>query len=143
MIVAQASTSWTGAVALMGGIGLLLLASGWLVVEIANRTADGRIGPNGFAGIRTKATCSSPEAWMAAHQAGHRLTRLSGFAFGALGVLSPVVAWAFSSDDPDGAVAVWGVLVLAGSVLITGLVAFGGWQGHTAAKNLRPNSSSA
>lgn len=124
---------WAGASALMAGIGVLVAASGWLVIAIARRAADGRLGPNGWVGIRTRATRSSEAAWVAAHTAGYPMTLRGGVAAIATSVAAPIVGVAVGNGDAERAVGAWGVALAAGGAVVTGLVVVGAVRGHAAA----------
>jgi uncharacterized membrane protein len=50
-------------------LGAAMIAAGVVIAVTTNRAIDGRLGPNRAAGIRTKATRASSEAWVAAHRA--------------------------------------------------------------------------
>ncbi|MCL3860905.1 SdpI family protein [Actinotalea sp. K2] len=51
-------------------VGVCLLGGAWTVRTITRRAADGRLGRNQLAGLRTTATLRSDEAWRAGHRAG-------------------------------------------------------------------------
>lgn len=120
----------------MIGVGALIVLSGWIVIEIANRTADGRLGPNGWAGVRTRATRSSDEAWMTAHHVARRPTVLGGQAAIVTGVLSMPIGLLVGGDDAERATIAWGVTIGAGTAALTALVVFGAVKGHAAAKRI-------
>jgi len=123
--------SWIAAFALIFGIGALVAASGWLVIEVARRAADGRLGPNGWAGTRTRSTRSSPEAWQAAHLAGLAPSLLSGRIF----IASALVGVAgMVSGDPETAVAIWGVVIGVGVLVATAVLLYGAWLAQKTAK---------
>ena len=134
MLAEQDPIPWPAAIALMVIVGVVLVGSGWLVIEVARRTADGRLGPNGWAGTRTKATRSSPEAWQAAHKAGLDRTLQGGWACIATGVLSIPIGLALGGDDANRATTVWGVAVGVGSLILTILIVMGAVQSQAAAK---------
>lgn len=123
--------SWIAAVLIMLGVGSLLVASGFLVIGIAQRAADGRLGPNRWAGTRTRTTRSSPEAWQAAHLAALPPSILAGrvfilsAAFGMLGVVS---------GDPETSVAIWGVVIGVGVLVATATLLYGAWIAQQTAK---------
>ncbi|BAJ75945.1 predicted integral membrane protein [Microbacterium testaceum StLB037] len=51
-------------------VSVMMLATAALILWMARRAAAGTLPRNDFAGIRTAATRSSDEAWIAAHRAG-------------------------------------------------------------------------
>lgn len=113
MIAQEDPIGWTAALILMVTVTLVMVAVGWLVIVIAERAADGRLGSNGLAGIRTRATRSSDEAWRAAHQVAERPT------------------------------AIWSVAITVGGTLLLILSGFGAWKGHAAAKRVQQQRSGA
>ena len=123
--------SWIATLALMLGIGALLAASGWFVIEIARRAADGRLGPNVWAGTRTRATRSSPEAWKAAHLAALSPSVFSGRVFIASAVLG---LFGIVSGDPETAVAIWGIVIGVGVLVATAVLLYGAWLSQRTAK---------
>lgn len=140
MILAQEEQiSWGAAVAVMIGIGALMVGAGLLIISIARRAADGRLGPNAIAGIRTRTTRSSAEAWQAAHQAGERVTVLAGWASVLSGVIALIAGLIAGSggDDPNRAMLVWATTLMFGSVLLVGLVIYGAMKGQAAARQVR------
>lgn len=68
------------------GIGLLLLVAGVALAWIGLKGERGTLPLNWVAGIRTKATMASDEAWDAAHRAGGRLMTISGVVLAASAV---------------------------------------------------------
>ncbi len=140
MILAQEEQiSWTAALAVMIGVGVLMVGAGLMIISIARRASDGRLGPNAIAGIRTRTTRSSPEAWLAAHQAGERMTVLAGWAGAASGVIALIAGLIAGSggDDPNRAMLVWTITLMSGSVLLVGLVVYGAIKGQAAARQVR------
>lgn len=133
MIAQQSNTTWTAAIVLMVVVGVALVATGLLVAGIADRTADGRIGPNRWAGIRTRATRSSTEAWLAAHTTAHRLTVLGGRLMALSGV-APIAVGVIAADgDPDEAIGWWGSSCLTLITVSVALVLVASLNGHRAA----------
>ena len=127
----QEPLSWLAAVLIMSGTGALLVASGFLVIGIAQRAADGRLGPNGWAGTRARTTRSSPEAWQAAHLAALPPSVLAGRMFigcAVLGMLGVV------SGDPETSIAIWGVVIGVGVLVATAVLLYGAWIAQQAAK---------
>ena len=106
-------------------LGAILVVSGLFVIAIAQRGADGRIGPNRIAGVRTAATLKSPEAWMAAHEAALGSTKAAGWC-SAIGGLT-LIAW---RPDSIGFIVV--TMSAIGALLI--LCLHGAYRGHQAAK---------
>ncbi len=123
--------TWIAASALMFGVGALVAASGWIAIEVARRAADGRLGPNGWAGTRTRATRSSPEAWKAAHLAALPPSVLSGRVFIASAVLG---LFGIVSGDPETAVAIWGIVIGVGVLVATAVLLYGAWLAQKTAK---------
>lgn len=131
----------TGAIVAMVLVGLVLVASGLLVIGVADRTADGRIGRNGYAGIRTQATQSSDEAWLAAHQAGHARTKLGGQMLLALGPVAAIVGLLAGGGDPDSTLIWWSVVCGILTVALTVLIIVGAIHGQRAATEVQQRAS--
>ncbi|SEF01134.1 SdpI family protein [Ruania alba] len=109
--------------------GLLVVATGLLLVVLARRAAHGRIRRNPIAGIRTAATMASDEAWLAAHRAGESLTALGGWVFVATGAVTT------AGTRLGAAEVAWPAAVLIGGVLLAlCAVVAGGIRGHRAAR---------
>ncbi|WP_067439930.1 SdpI family protein [Nocardioides jensenii] len=66
----------------------VLAASGVVLVWVARATATGRLGRNPWAGIRTRATSASDDAWLTAHRAAQRPSEASGWCLVAAGVVA-------------------------------------------------------
>jgi len=60
---------WTAFAVTSGLCGLLMAFAGFLIRGVARRAAAGELEVNRVAGIRTRATTASDEAWSAGHQA--------------------------------------------------------------------------
>ncbi|GAA4381360.1 SdpI family protein [Paeniglutamicibacter cryotolerans] len=58
---------------------ILMLACYLVLMVVARRCADGRIGVNSLVGIRTTTTMSSPATWTAAHRAAERPTVIGAY----------------------------------------------------------------
>ena len=108
-------------------LGLLFGGSGVLLLRLAAAAAQGRLRRNMVAGIRTRATLASDEAWLAAHRRAERPTRLAGWASIVTGLC------AFVPADLEGLV--W-VVLLIGTAVMLGLVVYGAKLGHDAAREL-------
>ncbi|MDW3177117.1 MAG: SdpI family protein [Acidimicrobiia bacterium] len=143
MIAQEDPIGWTAALILMVTVSLVMVAVGWLVIVIAERAADGRLGSNGLAGIRTRATRSSDEAWRAAHQVAERPTALAGWTTMASGVAGLCLALVFADGDAERATSIWSVAITVGGTLLLILSGFGAWKGHAAAKRVQQQRSGA
>lgn len=135
MYAQQETLTWTPALLVMALTGITLVVAGRVVISVARRTADGRLGRNGLAGIRTKATRSSDEAWHAAHTVGLVPTVLAGKVAMATGPVAMALGLALGRN-PERAMLFWGVVLGMGTVALTGLVVYGGWKGNLAAKEV-------
>lgn len=133
----EEAITWTAALGLTAGIGLLMVVTGVFVMGIAIRAADGRLGKNRLAGIRTRATLSSDEAWQAAHQAGRELTIMAGWISVATGVV-PVLVGAFLAlfdlTSPDNYMVIWTALLMIGIAGLLVAAVAGALKGNRAAK---------
>lgn len=144
MVPAQDDPSWGMAIGMVVVIALVLIGSGALAVGIAARGADGRLKRNGLAGIRTRATMASDEAWLAAQVAGERSTRIGGWTMAAAGLVAPLGAavwWTVADDGPGGFLLVWGVLILALTLVAVIPFVMGVVQGQRAAKAVAVDAS--
>ena len=73
-------------------IGLVLpIVSAFLWI-VAARAATGAIGPNRWAGLRTRATMASPEAWVAGNRAAKAGIQTAAVIIGVTGVAVGVLA---------------------------------------------------
>lgn len=105
-------------------LGVVMAASGVLLVWSARATADGRIRRNQIVGIRTFSTLASDEAWIAAHRRARGVTQWAGIAAIAsgLGAALPVpIAWVLAG-------------VIVGCLAMLVLVLFGAVVGGRAAR---------
>lgn len=140
MVLANDEIGWLGAHAVVWLTAVIMVGSGFLVRGIAARAADGRLAKNGLAGIRTKATMSSDEAWRAAHQAGEVLTKRGGSAsvvFGLLAMIAGPAMALFDVGDPEGYIIVGMVLIGVATVALLALVIAGAVSGQRAAVEVR------
>ena len=141
MLAQQDPTSWPAALAITIAISVALGGTGLLLIAIATRAADGRLGRNVLAGIRTRATRASDEAWLAAHRAGERPTRLGGLlaiALGPLAVVVGLVASALAGSGTDGYLRWWTIAVVVGTILVLAAVVHGAVLGQRAARATGP-----
>lgn len=127
--------SLAAAIATMVGVSAIVAVSAQAVIVIAKRAADGRLGPNRWAGIRTRTTLASPEAWRAAHQAGYPRMRMGGIAGHVTAALALIVGAAVATTaDPDVAMGVWGAILVVGSLAMAGFAIAATVRGQAAAK---------
>ena len=100
-----------------------LIVGGLVVGWVGLRTARNQLPRNWVAGLRTRTTMASDEAWYAGQRAG------AGYvvAAGVVGVATGVIALFFS--DPVAA-----AIILGGTALLLGLVVVGGVKGQRAAR---------
>jgi uncharacterized membrane protein len=126
---------WFAAALIAVPVSLIIVGVGLVVITVANRAAAGNLTRNWYAGIRTKATRASDEAWLAAHQAGRAWTVIGGWLLIVAGA-APLLVGALLSPmlSPDQFLALHtaGLLVAVG--LGTGAVVKGALDGHRAAK---------
>lgn len=134
MLADDDPTSWSGAIGLMVGVGVVIVMSGWVVIWVAQRAADGRLGPNRWAGVRTRATRSSEEAWLAAHREARGPSVLGGRAAIVGSVVAVPIGLLIGAGDAGRAVAAWGTTIGTVIALMTALVVYGAWRGHRVAK---------
>ncbi|MEL6891120.1 MAG: SdpI family protein [Actinomycetota bacterium] len=136
MVAAQDSISLAGALALMVPTSVVLAAAGVGLIVLARRTADGRIGPNNWAGIRTRATRASPAAWRAAHVAARTRSEQAGWVAIATAILGIPIALAVDADDGERAIGAWGIVVTLGAMLLTGLILLAARSAQAAARDI-------
>ncbi len=91
-------------------IGVVLVAAAALMVVITDRAADGRLGPNSWAGMRTKETMAGPRQWRAAHEAARGATWVAAVGLGMSGVVAAVLSEPFLVAGITVAGAVWAVV---------------------------------
>lgn len=121
-------------------VSALLVVAGIGNIEVARRTADGRIGPNRSAGIRTRTTRASEQAWTAAHQAAQRPLVIGGWLLAVTGGVALVVgglAWLLAADGADEAgsyMSGWTAVLLVGVAAATVVLVWGAVVAQRAAK---------
>ena len=119
-------------------LAVLVTGSGVLVMWIARSAANGGVGVNAVAGIRTSATTATDETWRLAHEVGEKPTWWGGVVFAIGGVLAGVNALLLVGglvDEATGST-ILGVAMGVATVGGTGLVSYGGVRGHRTAKEL-------
>ena len=108
-------------------LGLAMVAAGVLIAVVNNRAADGRISVNHGAGIRTKETMASEEAWRAAHRAAKPMNQFASV----IAVVTGFAVMALSSS----ATALYTVLFV-GLALFVPIVVLAAVIGHRAAREV-------
>ena len=99
-----------------------LIIGGLVVGWVGIRSAKDELPRNWVAGLRTRRTMDTDEAWYEGQRAGAPFV----IAAGAVGVASGVLALPF--DEPVAA-----VIILVGTAILLGLVVAGGIKGQRAA----------
>lgn len=137
MLAQEELISWGAALGVSVPVGLLMVVAGLAVIVVAVRTADGRLARGRAAGIRTAETMASDEAWLAAHQAAERGTKLGGVLFIIAG-LAPFVLGlplvAAGSGGPESFMTWWAVLLMLGTCAAVAAVLFAAVAGHRSAR---------
>ena len=109
---------------------VLLIVAAIVLWVVAARAANGSLGPNRWAGLRTRATMASPEAWVAANRAARAGTQTAAVILGVTGVAVGVLAWTDLLP----------LILLVGIALTFGALVRATIRGNRAAKNVEPNS---
>lgn len=128
------SIGWVEALIPMVGIGAILMIAGAFTITTAHRLAAGRVAKNGVLGIRTRASLSSDEAWLAAQQAGEPHLVRSGWTAAVTGPVALAVGAAIGAGDAERALVGWTVVLLLGVTALTVLAVRGAVVGHRAAR---------
>lgn len=119
-------------IALALPMAVLLIVAAVVLWVVAARAAHGSLGPNRWAGLRTRATMTSPEAWVAANRAARAGTQTAAVILGVTGVAVGVLAW---TTDLLPLILLVGITVAFGALVRATIF------GTRAAKNVEPNSS--
>lgn len=104
---------------MLGAVLLVVAAAAATVAFVGYLGLAGKLPRNHFAGVRTRATLASDEAWVAAHRAAGPLLMLGGAA--AVAVSLAVAPFAFAGVVPDN-LAIGAVIASAAIVLAAALV---------------------
>lgn len=133
----ESDLSWAVAAVITLPVTAIMIFSGLFAKGLAERAADGRVGRNRLAGLRTPATLASDEAWSAGQQAALADTVRGGELGAWISALALVVAWglgALGVVGPEGTVVIWTIVLLTGVVVMAGLLVRGAIRGNAAAK---------
>lgn len=103
---------------------LTLLACYFLLIFVAVRCADGRIGINGIAGIRTPSIMTNTETWIAGHKAA-KIPTLVGIY---VAIICMIPALFVQGEDAQGLVLLASCLIMFTGVMV------GTFKGTKAAK---------
>ncbi|MDH6278145.1 putative membrane protein [Aurantimicrobium minutum] len=101
----------------------LSLVADIILYAVIARAATGKLGPNSWAGIRTKATRKNDKTWLAAHVAAYPLMRDTALANATLMIVSLFLPFEYRSY----------LVQVAIGALLAGVI-FAGYQGQKAAK---------
>jgi hypothetical protein len=91
-------------------VGVLLLVAAVALALVMSAAADGRLGPNRWAGLRTKVTMSGPRQWRAAHEAALGPSVVAAIGLGVAGLIAIIVPDSFVMVGVVLAGAVWTVV---------------------------------
>ncbi|ASN39396.1 hypothetical protein CGQ24_10480 [Arthrobacter sp. 7749] len=105
---------------------LILLACYFLLIVVVIRCADGRIGINGIAGLRTSSIMANKETWIAGHKAAKRPTLIGIYA----AIVCMMPALFVQGEDSQGLVLVASCMIMFIGVMI------GTFKGTKAAKRI-------
>ncbi len=95
-----------------------------ILYAVVARAASGKVGPNAWAGIRTKATRKNDKTWLAAHVAAYPIVRDTAVANATLLIVSLFLPAQFQAY----------LVEVASGALLVGVI-FAGVQGQKAAKS--------
>ncbi len=112
---------------------LALIIGGAVIYRIGVRGENGELPRQRVAGLRTRATLSSDDAWYAAQKAGADLVKAAG----ALAVIGGLTSIPVYDQLPVAA-----ALVLGTTAVMLSLVVWGGVRGQAAARTVSAQSAS-
>ena len=101
----------------------LSIVAGVILYAIVARAATGKVGPNAWAGIRTRATRKNDKTWLAAHVAAYPLMRDTALANATLMIVSLFLPFEYQAY----------LVEVALGALLAGVI-FAAVQGQKAAK---------
>ncbi|QGK71889.1 hypothetical protein GIY23_22425 [Allosaccharopolyspora coralli] len=104
----------------------VLLFGGVLLLVVAHRSAQERLGRNRFVGVRTSATMRSDDAFRIGNREAASATRLGGV----ISVVSGVAVLFAPAGGPLGV-----GIAIVGTAAMLGFVILGGVRGHRAAQS--------
>lgn len=115
---------WAAFILVAGLTGGVMIAAGFFVKELARKAAQGDLERNRVAGMRTKATLASDQAWLAGHiaaepdslRAAQAMVSSSIFAF-----VVPALLGMIGAIDAGVALIIWTALLMFG---VAALVVF-------------------
>ncbi len=113
---------------------IVLVACGLLAFGVARLTASGRLGVNGWAGIRTKATRHSEAAWLAGHRAAEKLLMLVGLLIIASAGIGVFVSSTADPADGERRALLWSGSVVVGSIAVVAVTALAASRANRAAR---------
>jgi hypothetical protein len=103
-----------GALGLAAALAVLLIVASVVFWVVSARAASGALGPNRWAGIRTRSTLASPAAWVAAHRAAKPGLQTAAVILGATGVAVGALGW---TTDLLPLILLVGVALLSGALI--------------------------
>lgn len=112
-------------------LGASFISIGFGLWVLAERTADGRIAKNSYAGIRLPSTLKSDKAWIASHRAARVDIQVGATIMAITGACVAVTA----SNNELALLAVW-----VGTPLFSGAFFMSIYTANKAAKKCRPSS---
>jgi len=119
------------AVAVTLPLAMLLIVASVVLWVVAARAASGTLGPNRWAGIRTRSTMASPAAWVAAHRAARTGLQTAAVILGLTGVAVGVLGW--TTD-------LWPLIALVSMALMCGALVRAVIFGTRAARSVNQTS---
>lgn len=99
------SVRWAGV-----ALGALLVVVAVGLALVMSAAADGRLGPNRWAGMRTRVTLSGPRQWRAAHEAALGPSVVAAIGLGLAGLVAVIVPDPFVMIGVVLAGAVWTIV---------------------------------
>lgn len=121
-----------GSAVALAVVGIVMVLAGALMVWLARRSRLGRLPRNQIAGVRTRLTLSSDEAWYPAQRAAARGTTVGGWGAIVAGALVATLGfWRLGTDATFVATA---ILTLGGAAWMIGWALAGASAAQRAAR---------